>query len=187
VLSVRKHFFPVWTGGEGREQVCNRRIIEWFELEGTLKGHLAQPPCNEQGHLQLHQEPHPAWPWVSPRTGHLPSLWAACTSTSPPLLLKNNTSSPSATPTFLLDSQPAGHPAAVPVLPLLITHPVAVPPLSSADGDCIFTSVHNTKDWKPWLFKNCTQQMFWLCACSVGLFFNTFKGFWWVDGWTRWS
>jgi len=24
-------------------------------LEGTLKGHLVQLPCNEQGHLQLHQ------------------------------------------------------------------------------------------------------------------------------------
>ena len=28
---------------------------EWFELEGTLKDHLDQPPCTEQGHLQLHQ------------------------------------------------------------------------------------------------------------------------------------
>ena len=26
-----------------------------FELEGTLKSHLVQLPCNEQGHLQLHQ------------------------------------------------------------------------------------------------------------------------------------
>ena len=31
------------------------RIIESFGLEGTFKGHLAQPPCNEQGHLQLDQ------------------------------------------------------------------------------------------------------------------------------------
>jgi len=29
------------------------RIIESFELEGILKGHLLQLPCNEQGHLQL--------------------------------------------------------------------------------------------------------------------------------------
>jgi len=27
-------------------------IIEWFGLEGTFKGHLVQPPCNERGHLQ---------------------------------------------------------------------------------------------------------------------------------------
>jgi len=26
-----------------------------LELEGTLRSHLVQLPCNEQGHLQLHQ------------------------------------------------------------------------------------------------------------------------------------
>ena len=30
-------------------------IIESFGLKGPLKGHLVQLPCNEQGHLQLHQ------------------------------------------------------------------------------------------------------------------------------------
>ena len=30
-------------------------IIESFGLEGTFKGHLVQPPCNEQAHLQLDQ------------------------------------------------------------------------------------------------------------------------------------
>lgn len=29
--------------------------IHLFQLGGTLKGHLVQPPCNEKGHLQLHQ------------------------------------------------------------------------------------------------------------------------------------
>ena len=29
------------------------RITESFELEGTLKGHLVQLPCIEQGYLQL--------------------------------------------------------------------------------------------------------------------------------------
>ena len=29
--------------------------LESFELEGALKGHLAQFPCSDQGHLQLHQ------------------------------------------------------------------------------------------------------------------------------------
>jgi len=31
------------------------RITEWFGLEGTLRGHPAQPPCREQGYLQLDQ------------------------------------------------------------------------------------------------------------------------------------
>jgi len=31
------------------------RVIGLFKLEGTLKGHLVQPACNEQGHPQLHQ------------------------------------------------------------------------------------------------------------------------------------
>jgi len=53
---------PHW--GDGREHragmvghigcACHgslgHRIIESFELEGTLEGHLVQLPCNEQGH-----------------------------------------------------------------------------------------------------------------------------------------
>ena len=31
------------------------RIIESFELEWTLKGHLVQLPCKEQGRIQLDQ------------------------------------------------------------------------------------------------------------------------------------
>ena len=33
----------------------NHRIIELFEMEGTLKGQLVQLSYSEQGHLQLHQ------------------------------------------------------------------------------------------------------------------------------------
>lgn len=36
----------------------NRRIKELPELEGTLRGHLIQFPCNEQGHLHLNQGAH---------------------------------------------------------------------------------------------------------------------------------
>ena len=35
--------------------MADHGIIELFELEGTFKGYLVQLPCNEQGHLQLHQ------------------------------------------------------------------------------------------------------------------------------------
>ncbi|KAK4807231.1 LOW QUALITY PROTEIN: hypothetical protein QYF61_024351 [Mycteria americana] len=35
--------------------ISNYRCQEWFGLEGTLKGHLVHPPCNEQGHLSLDQ------------------------------------------------------------------------------------------------------------------------------------
>jgi len=31
------------------------RIIECFGLERTFRAHIAQPPCSEQGHLQLDQ------------------------------------------------------------------------------------------------------------------------------------
>ena len=37
--------------------IQNHAIIESFESDGTLKGHLIQLSCNEQGHLQLHQSP----------------------------------------------------------------------------------------------------------------------------------
>jgi len=38
-----------------RAQNRHHRIIESFELEGALKGHLVQLFCNEQGHLHLDQ------------------------------------------------------------------------------------------------------------------------------------
>ena len=33
----------------------NHTIIECFGLEGMFRAHLAQPPCSEQGHLQIDQ------------------------------------------------------------------------------------------------------------------------------------
>lgn len=37
--------------------ICTRVILKYieFRLEGTFKGHLVQPLCHEQGHLQLDQ------------------------------------------------------------------------------------------------------------------------------------
>jgi len=35
--------------------ILDHRIMECFGLEGTFSGHLAQPPCSEQGRLQLNQ------------------------------------------------------------------------------------------------------------------------------------
>ena len=40
---------------------CNNRVIELFELEGTLKGHLVQLLYNKQGYLQLQMRLHRAW------------------------------------------------------------------------------------------------------------------------------
>ncbi|KAK4807110.1 hypothetical protein QYF61_018451 [Mycteria americana] len=43
-------------GKEGIKHLCFVYIpICEFGLEGNFKGHLVQPPCNEQGHLQLDQ------------------------------------------------------------------------------------------------------------------------------------
>ena len=42
--------------GTQESHYSHHRIIEWFALEGTFKGHPVQPPCNEQGHLQLDQQ-----------------------------------------------------------------------------------------------------------------------------------
>jgi len=38
-------------------QISIHRIVESLELEGTIKGHLVQLPCNEQGH------PAVLYPW----------------------------------------------------------------------------------------------------------------------------
>lgn len=34
---------------------CPLHIIELFDLEGTLRGHLIQLPCSDQGHMQFKQ------------------------------------------------------------------------------------------------------------------------------------
>jgi len=59
------NFYQVFTLKKILES-WNHRIIEWFGLEGTFEAHLVQPPCNNQGYLQLDQvgcsEPHPTRP-----------------------------------------------------------------------------------------------------------------------------
>ena len=49
------HITQFYLNASFRDILFPHRIVESFELEGTLKGHLVQLPCNEQGHLQLHQ------------------------------------------------------------------------------------------------------------------------------------
>ena len=38
-----------------KEATKNHRITQPFELEGTLKDHLVQLPCSEQGYIQIVQ------------------------------------------------------------------------------------------------------------------------------------
>lgn len=59
VFFQRIHQTSLHNGKKSHSQtvVChlaakNQRIMESRELEGTIKGHLVQLPCNEQGHLQ---------------------------------------------------------------------------------------------------------------------------------------
>ena len=57
-----------------------RRIIDCFGLEGTLRGHLAQPSCGEQGYLRLDQVAQsPVQPGLECFRGWMP-LRAICAS-----------------------------------------------------------------------------------------------------------
>ena len=78
---VCKLDFLSWFSLRGSVQcVFSQHFVESFELEGTIKGHLVQLPCNEQGHLHWIRctEPHPTWPWMRPWMGHRLPLWATC-------------------------------------------------------------------------------------------------------------
>lgn len=68
----------------------SHRIIELFVLKGTFKAHLVQHPCSEQGRLQLK---HVAQTPVQPNLGHLPPLWASCSSFFQPLMIHSSGSS----------------------------------------------------------------------------------------------
>jgi len=50
---------PIWVQVNHSGLVLHTLVLlELFELEGTLKGHLVQLPCNEQGQLdQAAQSP----------------------------------------------------------------------------------------------------------------------------------
>jgi len=41
--------------GRGGHTLGDHRVTECFGLEGTFRGHLPQPSCSEQGHLQPDQ------------------------------------------------------------------------------------------------------------------------------------
>ena len=67
-------------------QAENPKIKESFELEGTFEGRLVQPPCNEQGHPQLHQgaQSPSSLTLNFSRGGDPLPVWATCPSASPP-------------------------------------------------------------------------------------------------------
>ena len=52
-ITIQQHLPHQWTCPH--QWVSGHRSIEWFGLEGTIKGHLLQLPCHEQGHLPLDQ------------------------------------------------------------------------------------------------------------------------------------
>ena len=64
-------------------EAWNHTIRECFRLEGTFRGHLAQLPCSEQGHLQLNQV---AQSLVQTGLEYFQGcgLWATCVKFSPP-------------------------------------------------------------------------------------------------------
>lgn len=70
------------------------KIIELFELEGTLKSHLASAMSRDTYSSIRSSELHPAWAWMSPGRGHLSPLWVTCTSASRPLLSKTSSLCP---------------------------------------------------------------------------------------------
>ena len=57
LLASWEDAFPLVDEGDPTISCCagDHRITEWFELEGTFKGHLVLLPRNEQGHPQHHQ------------------------------------------------------------------------------------------------------------------------------------
>ena len=69
----------------------NHRIIEPSELEGTLKGHPVQLPCNERGHPQLDQvlRAPSSLTLNASRNGAPTASLALCSSASPLLSKKN--------------------------------------------------------------------------------------------------
>lgn len=55
-LKVVKNFLEyIYKFSMARTIVVVYKIMKWFELEVTFKGHVVQLPCNEQGHLSLEQ------------------------------------------------------------------------------------------------------------------------------------
>ncbi|KAK4823100.1 hypothetical protein QYF61_025838 [Mycteria americana] len=102
--------FPKSPGSEEVSHKLPRRlgIIEWFGLEGTFKGHLVQPRCNEQGHLQLDQVAQsPLQPdLMFPGMGHLQPPWATCLCSTIPIVIHFFLTSSLNPPSFSLKPLP---------------------------------------------------------------------------------
>lgn len=67
----------------------NSRVIDLFQMDGTLKGCLVQLPGSEQGHLQLYQVLRALSSLtlkMSAGRRHPPPLQATCASASPLVL-----------------------------------------------------------------------------------------------------
>lgn len=80
------HLYRSWKTGLKSVVSQNHRTIGLFGLKGPSKGHLLQPPCSEQGHLQQTRllRVSSNLPLNISRDGYPSPLWTTCSSVSLP-------------------------------------------------------------------------------------------------------